>query len=283
MHSHVMKSGLFALVLVLAMFSPLAYGDMLVSPIRGLLQQPGESMSFVLRNPTNGSRSYRLEWGEYAQNESGVGALIPHGAVVPHGRASPHLRVTPRQITVPPNSNQTVRVSFQPQPGLAPGEYRSHLVFRVIPEVSAPAATQTIGGGNPQGAALVVDMQLSVSVPVVVRHQLSGLAQVKIDALTPKAPTKPGEGAALALTLLHQGPSSSFGRVVVEHLRDQASPPSRIGLIQNISVFPDVGRRSLIIPLAPEANLSSGLLRISYEGTDEYAGRIWDARVLQLQ
>ena len=258
-----------------------AYGQALVSPIRGLIHEPGQTVNFILRNPTDQPRSYRLEWAEFEQTQFGVGARIPAGAAVPHARASQHLLVAPRQITVAPNTNQTVRVSFRPPAGLPPGEYRSHLLFRVIQAVSSPETSQTVGVS--EGVALQIDMHMSVAVPVVVRHQVPSNAQARITQVTPRPSETAGGGAMLQVSLQQQGAVSTQGRVTVRHQATPASPAVVIGQQDNVFIFPDQANRRLDIPLLPEANLNTGILRVTYEGTEEYRGQIWDDQSLRLQ
>ena len=274
--------GIFVgLLLILATAQP-AWADALVSPIRSLLQTPGETVTVTLRNPSNGPRTYRVGWGEYTQSAAGVGGAIPNGAPVPHPVASAHLRLTPRQITVPANSNQTVRVQFRPEPTLPPGEYRSHLVFQVIPELSTPVGSQTLGG-SADGITLQVDMQMSIAVPVVVRHQVQSPPTAQIASIQPNG----GAGGAtpqLLVSLAHSGQASAYGRIRVEVQHAQTAPAVLIGRVDSVSVFPDVGRRDVLVPLNPAEPLRAGsMLRVTFEGTDEYSGVVWDSRTLQIQ
>ncbi|WP_181358848.1 fimbrial biogenesis chaperone [Pseudothauera lacus] len=256
---------------------------MLVSPIRLLLTQPGETANFILRNPSNGPRTYRLEWIEQEQGRHGVGSRIQEGAAAPHPQASPHLRVTPRQITVEPNSNQTVRVSFRPDGELPPGEYRSHLLFRVVPEVSEPISRQEISGGEGSGVTLQLDMQLSISVPVVVRHQLDGTPAVRIAEITPLPASANEANARLMVLLRHTGNASSFGRVTVDLQKAENAPVERIGQLDNISIFPDVGERELTVVLRERSFPSGSMIRVAYEGSAEYRGTLWHEQIMRVR
>ena len=269
------------LLVAALLFSHLSHADMLISPVRALLTQPGETTNFILRNPSDGPRTYRLEWIEQKQTPQGVGARYAEGETPTHPQASPHLRFTPRQVTVEPNSNQTVRINFRPDGDLAPGEYRSHLLFRVIPEVSEPVSRSTVGAG--EGIQLTLDMQLSIAVPVVVRYQIAEAPQVKISQVTPIPATTADQTARLMVSLSHQGNSSSFGRVTVDLQHNAAAPVERIGLLENISIFPDVGQRQLEVVLRDRDFPPGSLIRVAYEGTDEYRGTLWDEQVLQVR
>lgn len=276
----VLRLGLLCFGLVLQATS--AHAEMLVSPVRLLLQEPGETANFILRNPSNGPRTYRLEWIEQEQTRNGVGARIEGGAPVHHPQASPHLRFTPRQITVEPNSNQIVRVSFRPEGDLKPGEYRSHLLFRVIPEISEPVATQQLSSGESK-VSLQLDMQMSIAVPVVVRYQMPNPPEVRITEITPRPASANEQAAQLTVLLKLNGQVSSFGRVTVDLQTTRDAPVERIGLLENISVFPDVGERQLLISLRDRTFPPGAFIRVAYEGTAEYRGTVWHEQVLQVR
>lgn len=272
----------FIASLFLMLVAGSARADMLISPTRMLLQQPGETANFILRNPSNGPRTYRLEWIEQTQTRDGVGERIPGGAPVPHPQASPHLVFTPRQITVGANTNQTVRVSFRPEGDMKPGEYRSHLLFRVVPEISEPISSSKLTDAN-KSVNLTLDMQMSIAVPVVVRYQMETLPEAHIAELKPIPSNANNQGARLAVLLKQNGPTSAFGRVTVDLQTSPNSPVERIGMLENISIFPDVKERYLIVGLRDATFPQGAMLRVAYEGMDEYRGKIWDEKVLQIR
>lgn len=272
-------SGLLA-VMILASALP-ARADMLISPLRVLLDEQRDSASVILRNPSDGPRTYRLEWIEQQMSEDGVYRRYKEGETMAHSPASPYLRLAPRQIVVPPNSNQSVRVHYRPAPDMKPGEYRSHLLFRVVPEVSEPNSVTTMGGG--EGVTLQLNMQLSMSIPVVVRHQLDTPPSVNLTGVEPVPATEPGQSASLAVVLQREGVGSSFGRVVVDMQAAPDAPVERIGLADNISVFDDMAERRLVLPLRDSRIPAGAWLRVAYEGMDEYKGTTWAEQVFQIR
>lgn len=269
------------LVFIVTAFIPLqAQADVLVSPLRVLMDKNNTTATVTLRNPSDGPRTYRLEWLEQKVNSEGGYIQYEEGEKVEHATASPFLRISPRQITVAPKSNQKVRVLFRPRPDMPNGEYRSHLLFKVVPELSEPMSTTESSPGK--GINFRLSMQLSISIPVIVRHNVSP-PQVKLSSITPLPITEPGERRKLAVVIERSGESSSYGQVVVEMQKDANSPVQNIGRVEGINVFADAPSRRLTIPLQINEIPSGSWLRVAYEGATEYAGVLWDEQVFQIR
>ncbi len=279
-HSFLQRVGVIVIALTIALSTPL-HADVLVSPLRVYLDSDQRTATVTLRNPSNGPRTYRLEWLEQKMAENGAYVAYSKEELKQHAAASPYLRLSPRQITVPAQGNQLVRIHYRPNNNMSAGEYRSHLLFRIVPELSEPHSVSEIDGG--EGITLKLNMQLSIAIPIVVRHQITEPPNVTISEVKPILPTTQGERAQLAITLKRSGLGGSIGRVVVEMQRSPNSPVQRIGLSDNVSVYADMHQRRLVLNLN-EASIPNGAwLRIAYEGIDEYSGRLWNQQIFQVR
>ena len=275
------KAGQIILALATMLVFVPVQADMLVSPLRVHLDKDNQTAAVVLRNPSDGSRTYRLEWIEQRMSKDGVYSKYKEGETIRHSPASPYLRLSPRQITVPPGGNQRVRIHYRPAADMAAGEYRSHLLFRVVGDLSEPYSVSKIDGGK--GMSLVLNMQLSVAIPVVVRHLNDEPPQVKITEVTPLPSTAPGQSAQLAVVLQRSGLGGSFGRLVVDMQTDSDTPVERIGISDNVSVFSEMNQRRLVLNLRERQLPAGAWLRVAYEGLDEYKGLLWDEQVFQIR
>lgn len=255
--------------------------DMLISPIRVYLDDDNRSTEVTLRNPSDGPRSYRLEWVEKSMQENGQYKTYSEDEPLPYKPASSLLRFAPRQITVGPEENQTVRVIFRPKNDTQPGEYHSHLLFKVIPELSEPV--DTVNMESEEGIQMELNMQLSLSVPVVVRHAVDEPPKVRISQVKPVQNKRSEQSAQLAVTLERQGLAGSYGQLVVEMQRDQQANVERIGLVDNLSIFPEIERREVKVVLR-DRNIPPGAwLRVAYEGEQEYRDIVWDEKIFQIR
>lgn len=256
--------------------SSTATADMLISPTRVLLNDANSSATLILRNPSEGPRTYRLSWEDKRSSESGSYTMIGDSEEWP--TAKNMVRLSPRQITVGPGENQTVRFSWRPPADLPSGEYRSHLLLQVIPEVSEPTATMSSNGPQ-EGVGVQVFMQMSFSIPVVVRHDADtptvSMSSVKA------VPTNDGKNLGLELIFNRAGDASSYGKVSVEMQADVNSPVEQIGYYGELSIYHEVDQRKVTIPLRDATIPAGAVVRVAYEGLNEYEGVLWAEQVFQ--
>ena len=79
------------------------------------------------------------------------------------------IRYSPRQITLEPGRTQTVRLLVRKPRDLAPGEYRSHLLFQSVPP--ADFGTSVEAEGVEEGTISVQMIPtFAISIPIIIRH-----------------------------------------------------------------------------------------------------------------
>lgn len=256
-----------------------AAADMLVSPTRAVLDQDNRSAEFILRNSSEGPRTYRMGWVEQRINANGDFVPIAEGEDWPSAAAM--LRYSPRQITVGPGENQLVRLNYRPPANVAAGEYRSYLRFQVLADVSEPTMVLEQGKTDGSGLGFRLNMQMSFNIPIVVRHNAEP-ARVDLTDVSVLQPEEEGQPLRLGVTLARQGQASSFGAVLVEMQRNANSPVEIIGRRNDLAVFHEMPQRRVIVPLRGEAIPAGAWVRIAYEGRQEYQGQVWDEQVFKV-
>jgi fimbrial chaperone protein len=264
------------LVGVFLMSAAPASAEMLISPTRVLLDDNRKTATLTLRNTSGGPRTYRLQWEEKRANAQGGYVAVESGESWP--AASAMVRLSPRQVTVGPGENQTVRLSWRPPANLAPGEYRSHLLLKVISDVSEPTGVVEPKSAT-EGIGIQLFMQMSFSIPVVVRHGTEPPRVTLRDVQV--LPAKQKQGTSLALTLERAGAASSFGRLVVEMQKNAASPVELIGEYREFSIFHEVDRRVVRLPLRNTQIPAGAWIRVAYEGRHEYDGVLWAEQIFR--
>lgn len=270
---------LLAGMVLLSFHAQSASANMLISPLRVLLDEDNRSATITLRNTSEGARTYRLEWVQQEMRESGGYKNTVDEAAIPPA-AGPMIRFSPRQITIGAGQNQTVRLSYRPPADLAPGEYRSHLKFAVLPDVSEPISKLDMGKTE-EGITMELDMQMSFTMPVIIRKGVPapevGISSIEV------LPANQQEPLRLAITLERSGEASSIGNVIVEYQIDQNSPVQLIGRQGDVAIFTEVDRRIVTVPLGTASIPSGAWVRVAYEGSQEFAGSVWDERVFRAQ
>jgi hypothetical protein len=251
--------------------------DMLISPTRAILTMDDRSSSLVLRNTSDGARTYRLSWEDKRVNVAGQYEPVKEGEDWPSAAAM--IRFSPRQITVGPQENQTVRLNFRPPVDIAAGEYRSHLRLQVVAESSEPASVIEMNHPEDDGVKFQLFMQMSFSVPVIARVGLDqpSVSISGVDVM----PAEGDQRMALGVTLQREGQASSFGELVVEMQRDANSPVELIGRRKELYIFPETGEKKIRVRLKDQQIPAGSWIRVAYEGRAEYEGILWAERVFQ--
>jgi hypothetical protein len=285
-----------------------AVGGLLVAPTRVVFEGNRRSAALTLINTGSETATYRIAFIQMKMTPDGQIIQVPDDSAGAF-RSDHLIRYSPRQVTLKPHMPQTVRLQLRLPAELPDGEYRSHLLFRAIPEPNAApdetpgeppapdkpalAAASLVPGGKspaPPPAASksskkkrgsreppgVVAIQMTsvfgVAVPVIVRHgETSAIARLSTLSVH-------GGGAAdgarkLSLIIERDGNQSVYGNLVVTHV-DAAGHPVIVGRLDGLAVYTSAPRRRVEIPLtaAPGHALGAGRLRVSYAaagGADE--------------
>ncbi|MGH6786015.1 MAG: fimbrial biogenesis chaperone [Novosphingobium sp.] len=242
----------------------LAQGDLLVAPTRVVLSGGGTA-EVILSNIGEKSATYRIALELRRMSPEGdLDDVTEPEANVTEQAALGMVRYAPRRITLAPNQPQAVRISARPGAELPDGEYRVHMSFRAIPD---PTAVEDAPASPEGGFQIRLTPIYGVTIPVIVRKgQLEATAGIANPGVVRNA-----DGTFLSLDLTRQGARSVFGEVVVS-ARGIKEP---VYVARGIGVYPEIGKRSLMLPLSPEqvARLK-GPVRIEYREMPENGGRL---------
>lgn len=144
------------------------------------------------------------------------------------------IRFSPRQVRVPPNSIQTVRIMARKPANLPPGEYRVHLQVNPIPD------PQEDSGPGEKGVAVKIDLLISVSIPIIIRH---GKTMVDLDFKDPEILHKPDGSKSLKLYLLAKGNRSVY--LDAEIYQGEIL----VGQSRGFAIYQPNGQREMVFPL----------------------------------
>lgn len=244
-----------ALLFMLLMLAGQAQAHLIVTPLRVVFENRMRSESLLLMNTDNRPHTYRLGWKLMRMEESGQYVDVPMDSADPYGVQN-MVVFAPRQVTLVPNGRQNIRLSLRRPADLPPGEYRAHLLFSEVPEDPKDAR-------NDKDMGFSLQVTVGVSIPVIVRNGVAGGAVVLSNPSLERA-----EGSqSLRVDLNHaKGAGSVYGRVVV------FSGDRQVGIVNNVALYPEMGKRVVTVPLSAEIPAGSSV-RIAYEGGAEYAGR----------
>lgn len=257
-----------------------ARADILISPQRVTLDDINRRPVISLHNPGTVARTYRLNWVERRLDENGKLNLIKDGEN-PRSITS-MVRFSPRRVVIEPGKTQTVRLDYRPPAGLAPGEYRSHLLIELEPPADGGGGTP-VATGEKDGITFRLDALLSFSVPVFVRHG-AGTSTVQIAAVEPVMIERDGgKEPALKVRLTRAGEFGAYGRLVVYQQLNAKAPVEMIGEAGGVAMYTEINGLTRDVTLKPGTRLLPGSwMRVTYEGEDGERGKVFAERAFQM-
>lgn len=257
------------LSLGLAALPARAQGDLLVAPTRVVLTGGG-STEVILSNIGTQPATYRISLE--LRRMTAEGDLDDVGDAEANAlekAALEMIRYAPRKIVLPPNQPQSVRISARPAPEVPDGEYRVHMLFRGVPDDTAPVDdTKTVTSQAANGVTIKLQPIYGITIPVIVRKgQLAATAAI----VNPQVVAVAGR-PTLALSLNRSGSRSVFGEILVR----PAGGGDPIVQSRGIAVYPELGSRLVHVPLSAEqaAALKGRPLRIEYRELPENGGAL---------
>lgn len=232
-------------------------GDLLITPTRVMLEGKKRTAEVTLNNRGPKEAVYRISLEHKRMRENGEYEEAKE--TKPGERfADEMVRYSPRQVTLKPGASQTVRFMMRVPEGAEQGEYRSHVLFRAVPQ-------QPQGEDVEQGAvdAKQISIRLipvyGVSIPLIVRvGELAAngsLSDAKLD------------GKTLSLAIHRQGTRSLYGDIVVTN-----DGGTVVGQMKGVAVFTPNTTRTLKLELSPPSGAPLSNLTVVYREREENGG-----------
>ncbi|HUS02029.1 MAG TPA: hypothetical protein VMY77_09895 [Chitinophagaceae bacterium] len=246
---------IFSFALSLTAF---AQGNLLVTPKRIVFEGSKRSEELNLANIGKDSATYDISFIQIRMKEDGTVETITE-ADPGQSFADKYLRFFPRSVTLAPNEAQTVKVQIIRTAEIIPGEYRSHLYFRAVPN-EKPLGEKDIQKKDSSISVRIVPI-FGISLPVIVRSGESN-TQVKLSEL---AVINKDRSPSLKLTFSRQGNMSVYGDVLVDHISPEGKV-NRVGIVRGLAVYTPNIIRQFNLPLnrISGINFNSGKLHVLY-------------------
>jgi hypothetical protein len=239
-----------------------AAGDLLVAPTRVVLDG-SRATEVVLNNIGSAPATYRISLEvKRMTGQGGLEEIAEADANAAERAALDMISFSPRRVTLPPNQPQVIRVGVRLPEGIAPGEYRVHMLFRAIPDTVAATAPAS---GNAGGVNIALTPIYGITIPIIVRvGDLSASASIG-KALIVEEDGQPH----FAFDLARTGNRSVYGDIEVT--RPGVKDP--LFLARGIAVYSEVTDRRVSIPVPPAvAATLKGPVRIRYTEDRELGG-----------
>lgn len=234
--------------------------SMSIHPVRLVLEDGDRYGQVELVNNGNATTTYRITFVNRRMNEDGsfedITGREPSGLY-----SANYLQFSPRQVTLEAGASQVVRLRVT-RPPQQDGEYRSHLMFRVVPTQQAA----NDGEQGDSGMSLQLIPVYGITIPVILRQ---GEQQAGLDFANPVRMTGDDGQAHLELALHRSGERSVYGDLMVFG-RTERGKERQLGARLGIAVYSPNRVRRIRVPL-DQALAQGSTVRVLFRERDDAA------------
>ncbi len=272
-----------AALFVSALHISTANAEISVTPLRGLLNDESQNIEFIASNPSQRLIDIRVSIIELDATPEGYAPASRQTRKTIS--AAPWLIITPLAFTLEPGERRPIHVALRKKMTLPSTERRSHLYIE-----SGPARNNihriSYGYQSGKNTGLGFDASFAISVPIIVRDRTMPFHANKIN-FTDTQLIRDDQGLLNIKTSLTSKSNdySYLGKIIVSHKAkgwSNSSPDKILAEIDNIALYTDTSKRSLIIDLDLE-DIPSGAMEITYEGRAEYEGQTLAVKKFQIE
>ena len=241
-----------------------AQGNLLITPRRVVFDGTRRVMELSLANSGIDTARYNISLIQYRMNEDGTFTEIfePDSGQF---FADKNLRFFPRSVNLGPNEAQSIRMQVTNQDKMSPGEYRSHIYFRSVPN---PVA---LGEESTKIDTTSVSVQLipifGITIPVIIRigenNTTTSISDIKLEHSNDT--TK-----ILEFKINRQGNMSVYGDIKVVHI-SSSGKETLTGAINGLAVYTPMSSRivRVILENTRSVDYSTGKIRVTYLSQSE--------------
>jgi hypothetical protein len=227
---------LLILLLVISSSFTMAQGNLLITPRRVVFDGQKKSQELNLANTGKDTAKYIVSFVQIRMKEDGGFETITEPDPG-QNFADKYLRFFPRMVTLGPNEAQVIKIQLTKTGELQPGEYRSHIYFRAVPD------EKPLGEEAPKDST-TISVKLTpifgITIPAIIRVGPSTthvtLSDLSMDIRHDSLPK-------INFTINRSGNMSVYGDITAEYI----APDGKIitaGSIKGIAVYtPNLLRR----------------------------------------
>lgn len=239
-------------------------GNLMLTPKRVVFEGNKRTMDLNLANIGDDTATYAISLTQNRMTEDGNFEEITEpdeGQMF----ASPYLRYFPRSVTLGPRESQTVKIQLYRAGGLAPGEYRSHIYFRAVPNEKPLGEDEEVV--DPSAISIKLVPIFGITIPVIIR-----VGEPTVDVTLSDLQLMRDNDNITKLNILfsRSGRYSVYGDLAVDHIGTDGKV-TRVGIANGVAVYTPNVRRIFSLPLinTEAIDLSSGKLRVTFSAPSD--------------
>lgn len=255
-----------------------------ITPKRLILDRGTRSGTVYIFNQGNAPATFDISLVERVMLPSGEIKALAEAKTEPQlqpivgklASAQSLLVATPRRVTLAPGKGQTIRIRAG-APADTSTELRSHLTVTTVPPRDAGVTAEQAQAGAGGQLSFRITSVFGLSIPVIVRPgpvDARGTIenmQLSYADISPDGIAKAVRTPVMRFDLRRVGANSLFGNVEVKGTRGKDR--SALGLARGIGVYPEIGTRTIQIPLRRVPGAGEQL-EIIFTDDDATPGRV---------
>ena len=253
----------------------MAQGDLMLFPKRIVFEGAKKSQEINLANSGKDTARYILSVLQIRMKEDGSFETITEPDPG-QNFADKYFRIFPRNVVLPPNEAQTVKVQLVNTGEMQPGEYRSHLYIRAeeekmpLGEDEAPKDSKNI--------SVIIKAVFGISIPVIIR---SGENTSKVSISDVSFIQEKETPATVKFTFNRDGNMSVYGDVSVDYISPEGKI-IRVGSASGLSVYTPTNKRNFNLALnnLSGVDLHKGSLQVNYRYTAANASQRAESKIV---
>ena len=241
-----------------------AQGNLIIIPRRVVFDGTKRTQDLNLANTGVDTAKYLISVIQYRMLEDGNFQEITKPDTG-QNFADKNFRFFPRSVVLAPNEAQTIKVQLINTSDLQPGEYRSHLYFRAVPN-EKPLVDKA--NEKPENAISVrLVPTFGIAIPVIIRR---GTSTNKVTLSASPVENTPQGANQLKLTFTRAGNMSVYGDILVNYISPEGKI-TQVGMARGFAVYTPNASRHFILGLDKNANIDyhKGKLHIVYTTSPE--------------
>ena len=261
-------------MLILSSVTSNAQGDLMLFPKRIVFEGSKRSHEINLANSGKDTARYIISVVQIRMKEDGSFENITEPDPGQQF-ADKYFRIFPRNVVLPPNEAQTVKVQLINTGEIQPGEYRSHLYVRAeeekkpLGEEEAPNDSKSI--------SVKIKAIFGISIPVIIRSgENTSKVNISDVALLQETETPP----SLKFTFNRDGNMSVYGDVTVDYISPEGKS-IRVGVANGLSLYTPTAKRNFNLALNKTSGVdfNKGSLRVTYHYNGANAEKVAEGKI----
>ncbi len=264
-------AGFLALVVALPL-AP-ASADMFLMPLRVYFKDGDRLKALTTMNSGRHQAIYRLSFGHKRQLPTGAYEEL-QGPLNPEYDPSQWLVYSPRQVDLPPQGKQGVRLSLRRPANLPDGEYRVHAVMQRI------ARNQI--EGTPSKATAAFRMNVGFAVPIIIRvGKYDSQIEFQSFKLLPIDPQDKDLIQRAEVRLSRAGKHGAVGAIDAYWTPPGGGDEIQVAEQRGIAIYSELSER--IAKVTFDKPIQGGKVRLVFRGIEGDRGIVYDEKSFPVQ